>query len=516
MKVGTFLCSLLCVMGLTAGLSGGADVSSDPTDVRAAVEEEMDSRRLAEIAEMMHGDRQAVMMLIREQPEVVHLKDKADRSLLHYAIAKANDDAVALELIARGADVNAATAIVGWTPLHVAAALESPRLVSALLTHGADVNAQTRVGAWTPLTVAEEAMAWKVDSAETVETVNAVKAVALLRDAGGKSLYDPATMPPVLGAYDDVRVFIPWFLSVDADFVQGSFTAVGANERLVFEPIGFSPETENYMTAVGLIDKDGRLHVQWIDRYPFFHDLCVDPLTGLHHAIFTASYGGSGNVPSFLYMYYDPDTGTLTEGFSESVPDSNEPPKLGGVKGGQCRWRALHAEHNVVRDLLGVLRVTGHVDQPVIGDSWTPLSTHVIPSSVVASSLASLRELDHLVSVRDASVPGEGPEADDERMILESPRWKILVVMVETMHLYSSGEPPFYGYGDGVVLVQDKTRGEWRSIFDCGDVSFRGLHDHTLSFDTGETGCYSDYYQSCSFCSATINLLTNEVKKGRG
>lgn len=514
MKVGTFLCSFLCVTGLTAGLSGGADVSSDPTDVRAAVEEETASRRLAEIAEMMHGDRQAVMTLIHEQPDVVHLKDKADRSLLHYAIAEATDDAVALALIARGADVNAATAIVGWTPLHVAAALNRPRLVSALLTHGADVNAQTRVGAWTPLTVAEAVMAWEVNRDETVET-NAVKAVALLREAGGKFRYDPAAMPPVLGASDDVRVFIPWVFMGDDDFVQGSFTAVGANERLVFEPIGFSPEIENYMTAVGLIDKDGRTHVQWIDRYPFFHDLCVDPLTGLHHAIFTANYGGSGSVPSFLYMYYDPDTGTLTEGFEESVPDSDEPQKPGGVKGGQCRWRELHAEHNVVRDLLGVLRVTGHVDQPVIGDSWTPLSTRVIPSSVVESSLASMRELNHLVSVRDASVPGEGPEAD-ERMILESPRWKIFVVMVEAMHLYSSGEPPFYGYGDGVVLVQDKTRGEWRSIFDCGDVSFRGLHDHTLSFDTGETGCYSDYYQSCTFCSATINLLMNEVKKGSG
>ena len=510
MKIGTFLCSLLCVTGLTAGLSGGADVSSDPTDVRAAVEEETASRRFAEIAEMMHGDRQAVMTLIHEQPEVVHLKDGADRSLLHYAIAKANDDAVALALIARGADVNAATAIVGWTPLHVAAALNRPRLVSALLTHGADVNAQTRVGAWTPLFMALQE--------------KAIEAAALLREAGGKDRLDPAAFPPVLAweYWDDGSdsiSFIPTSMTIGYgdDFVQGSFTAVGANERLVFEPMGFSPEMSDFGTAVGLIDKDGRIHVQWIsDSRHSFHDLCVDPLTGLHHAIFTQVFSGSGNVPSFLYMYYDPETGTLTEGFGESVPDSDEPPKLGGVKGDQCRWRALHAEHNVVRDLLGVLRVTGHVDQPVIGDSWTPLSTRVIPSSVVESSLASLRELDHLVSVRDASVPREGPEEDDERMILESPRWKILVVMVEAMHLYSSGEPPFYGYGDGVVLVQDKTRGEWRSIFDCGDVFSLGLHDHTLSFDTGETGCYSDYYQSCSFCSATINLLTNEVKKGSG
>lgn len=202
------------------------------------------------------------------------------------------------------------------------------------------------------------------------------------------------------------------------------------------------------------------------------------------------------------------------EGFSESVADSDEPQKLGGVKGGQCHWRELQAEHNVVRDLLGVLRVTGHVAPP--GEpGGTTLPTRVIPSSVVESSLASLRELNHLVSVRDAAVPGEGPDAD-ERMILESPRWKIIVVNVEAIHLYSGGKPPFYGYGDGVVLVQDKTRGEWRSIFDCGDVYLSDLRDHTLSFDTGETGCDSDYFQSCSVCPVAVDLLTNEVKDGRG
>ena len=46
-----------------------------------------------------------------------------------------------------------------------------------------------------------------------------------------------------------------------------------------------------------------------------------------------------------------------------------------------------------------------------------------------------------------------------------------------------------------------------------------GLHHalfHTLSFDIGETACFSDSFQPCSFCSATINLLTNEVKEGGG
>ena len=587
MKGGTCLCVVLCVMGLTAGLSGGADVSPDPTDVRAAVDEETvcppplchsresgnpekslsrpgqssagERKRGAEIVgRMMNGD----ITVIRDHPDVVHLKDAADRSVLHYAIAaKTADDAVALELIARGADVNAATALVAWTPLHVAAALNKPRVVSALLTRGADVNAQTRVGAWTPLAVAEVMAQMKSKSAETVE------AVALLRKAGGKSRYDPAAMPSVWerGFGDDggdqdkgdgsdqtyVLVFTPWenigydglvrqwpdeladafeWASIgDPGFVPGSFTAVGADERLVFEPMGTSTwgtiwgklgaderlvsdidiaETGESMTAVGLIDKDGRTHVLWVtDWFRSFHELCVDPRTGLHHAIFRQGHDGSGGVPSFLYMHYDADTGTLTEGFEESTRDDDYP-KPGGVKGGQCRWRELQAEHTIVNDLLGVLRATGPVSLSASGEPSKPepgttLPTRVIPSSVVESSLASLRELEHLVAVSaDAADSGEGLDADPEYsapMILESPRWKIIVVLLKAIYL---GD---YGYGDGVVLVQDKTRGEWRSIFDCGDISLAGLRDQTVAFRGGDR-C------DCYHCSVAVDLLTNEVK----
>ena len=539
MKGGTCLCVVLCVMGLTAGLSGGADVSPDPTDVRAAVEEETESKRPAEIVgRMMNGD----ITVIRDHPDVVHLKDAADRSVLHYAIAAENaDDAVALELIARGADVNAATALVAWTPLHFAAALNKPRVVSALLTRGADVNAQTRVGAWTPLAVAEVMAQMKGKSAETVE------AVALLRKAGGKSRYDPAAMPPyavsdqnmaiVYTPWDDIvydydGLAFAWVGSDNPDFVKGSFTAVGADERLVFELMGrgtwvyvykvpmgaderlvFKPTGEVTLwsvTAVGLIDKEGRTHMPWMPDvwlYPGFRELCVDPLTGLHHAIFRRSDGGVSG-PSFFYMYYDPDTGRVRKGFEESTPDDPRP-KLGGVKGGQCRWRELQAEHTIVNDLLGVLRATGPVSLSASGEPSKPepgttLPTRVIPSSVVESSLARLRALEHLVAVSsDGSDPGEGLDEDPEYnapRILESPRWKIIVVAWLRYPGYGDG-----GYGDGVVLVQDKTRGEWRSIFDCGDISLAGLRDQTVAFRGGDN-C------DCYHCVVAVDLLTNEVK----
>ena len=524
-------------MGLTAGLSGGAGVSPDPTDVRAAVEEETvgpppcharesgnpeksltrpgqssagERGRLEEIVEMLtNDDRQAVITVIHDHPDVVHLKDAADWSVLHYAVVQhyetgeENTDAVARALMARGADVNAATAIAGWTPLHMAAARNRPRVVSALLTHGADVNAQARVGAWTPLAVAEAMAEWEATRAERVngaETVETAETVALLREAGGKSRYDPAAMPSFipLGGFD----------IGNNDFVQGSFTAVGANERLVFEPVGFKPEMADEMTAVGLIDKDGSTRVLWVtDWLRSFRELCVDPRTGLHHAIFRQGRRGSGSVPSFLYMQYDSDTGTMTEGFEEFTPDEHYP-KLGGVKGGQCRWRELQAEHAIVNDLLGVLRATGHrslsASEPSEPEPGTTLPTRVIPSSVVESSLARLRELEHLVAVSsDAADPGEGLFEDPQYsapMILESPRWKIIVVLLKAMYL---GD---YGYGDGVVLVQDKTRGEWRSVFDCGDISLAGLRDQTVAFRGGD---YCDY---CYHCVVAVDLLTNEVK----
>ena len=63
---------------------------------------------------------------------------------------------------------------------------------------------------------------------------------------------------------------------------------------------------------------------------------------------------------------------------------------------------------------------------------------------------------------------------------VESPRWDIAVV--------SGARAGDYRYHDGVVLVRDKERGEWRSIHDCRRIDIRNVRGNTL---------FADFFDDC-------------------
>ena len=442
---------------------------------------------------------QRTAALLVEHGASVDAKDAAGWTPLHHALVGQAPHDVAGMLIDRGADAGdagAATALAGWTPLHLVAHLNDPGLVAALLARGAPVNARTRIGGWTPLHLA-------------LRQEDADEVAAMLRAAGAEDrAHDAAAFPPVYSygelVFDRSRKLrtsemyaIPSAVSGGGGRLaaQGSFTAAGARERLVFERLGFAPYLgeEEAAWAVGLIGESGAARVLWItdDRYPF-ETLCRDPLTGLHHAIFTRQYGGSGNPGDVVHMYYDPERGTLVDGLVEvaylewyedgvSSRSSASPTATG-----ECRWRAKKAAIKAWVHALDALRVGALAEWGTAGGEPIVLPTRIIPSPVVESSLDELRKMPADVAsvsnglvVRDQNLIGEWRD-EELTWTVESPRWDIVVA--------SGAKAGDYLYHDGVVLVRDKERDEWRSIHDCRGIDIRNVRGNTL---------FADFFDNC-------------------
>ena len=424
------------------------------------------------------------------------VKDVAGWTPLHYALLEHDAPRdLALMLIERGAEVGAATALAGWTPLHLAAHLGDPAVVAALLSRGAPVNARTRIGGWTPLHLARRRK-------------GAGEVAAMLRAAGAQDrAYDGAAVPPVY-SHGRPRSYLDsneLYAIPSADFgaggrlvARGSFTAVGAAERLVSESLGSAPYFGgDPARAVGLIDESGTTHLLWItdDKYPF-ETLCRDPSTGLDHAIFKRLYGGSGNPGDVVHMYYDPEKGTLVDGlvevaYAERYEDGvSRLSSASPTAGGECRWRAKKAGIEALAEALDALRVGERAEWGVAGGDPITLPTRVIPAPVAESFLGKLREtpavpasVSNGLVVRDLDPDGEWREEEPEWTV-ESPRWDIAVV--------SGAKAGDYRRHDGVVLIRDKERGEWRSIYDCRRIDIRNVRGNTL---------FADFFDNCDIDS---------------
>ena len=95
--------------------------------------------------------------------------------------------------------------------------------------------------------------------------------------------------------------------------VHGAFTTPGAKERLVFEDIGFAHHGER-MALVSLVDRAGNARpVMATDRYMEFQQVCLDPDTRTHLAVFLVHHDGSCCPGVDLaYMRYGAEASTLT------------------------------------------------------------------------------------------------------------------------------------------------------------------------------------------------------------
>ena len=284
--------------------------------------------------------------------------DAAGWTPLHYSLLWGVERTalrVANLLVEHGADVNAATAAVGWTPLHLAALLSAQEhdygpdvqeIVQTLIDRGANVNARTRLGGWTPTDLADVGDA---DGHIGLGRTDAATAVlAALQAVGGKDggcdgvphmpfyfggdLYRlwPAELAGGAGrdatngggCEHDMPLIVPsasYTLGWNKE-APGSFTAAGADERLVFEDAGIFDS--DYVQLLSLRGRQGdvRSVMAW-DSYMRYEGLCFDAETGTHTAVFTRRYPGNC-CPEIdaAYYRYDARAGTLAEVFVEDGP----------------------------------------------------------------------------------------------------------------------------------------------------------------------------------------------------
>jgi ankyrin repeat protein len=123
---GTPLARAASAAMVTLLLDAGADpLAGEPTAMEALAYE---------------GEPDAVAMLLRRRPELVHWRLRHDKTPLHIAAAGGNHR-VARLLLDAGADIHAASddgSMSGMTPLHEAGLSERPACVHLLLQRGAD------------------------------------------------------------------------------------------------------------------------------------------------------------------------------------------------------------------------------------------------------------------------------------------------------------------------------------------------------------------------------------------
>ena len=415
-----------------------------------------------------------VAALLIEYGAEVNARDDIGWTPLHYALVKGSKRPgfqTANMLLERGADVNAATAAVGWTPLHLAAHLsgvgyaygyDGPDvldIVQQLIERGADVGARTRVGAWSPARVAKASE--DRDSLESSASSQAV--LAAIQAAGGKDegCDDPRyrqrgdTTP---GCEYNQPFAVPGAVGVGGHRVAGgSFTAPGAEEALQFAGYGIV-DGGLWRRLLSLEDRQGVVRpVTTVNYSTDYKGLCLDRQTNTHAAVFTRPHGGNCcEWSDTLYYQYDADVGNLALVFVDHQADEAKQPT---GKNAECLWRAAEAERDDRRhaahtfgDALSVLRVG---ESPHWPDRNRPqplweglLPTRAVPTEVVEAQLERLRGLP----------VGRVWDADSD-----SPEWKVVVAEYNTRQ----SESPVAC--EGVVLVWNGTRQEWRSIYDCAD-----------------------------------------------
>ena len=477
-----------------------------------------------------HESTRAAALLIERGADV---NSDGGWTQLHFALLDGTDRPalqVANLLLEHGADVHAATSVMGWTPLHFAARLSRSdgvagadvlQIVQRLIERGADVNARTRVGGWTPVRVARE-------SGGAADVLAALQAAGGRDDGcddaprvpvyvGGSPFWGDSLSPPRgwerRGSAEDAECEynIPFAVPgvVDAGSwsgATGSFTTPGADEALLIESVG--PFPRDFVRLAALRDRHGAIRpVIGFDGYTDFQGLCFDAETATHTAVFTRRYDGTCCPwTDTAYYHYDADAGTLAEVFVDEgeqyAPASTDE---------ACRWRDKMPALDVYEGALDALRVgslprllaTGNdvLDAHRADSSGGlvaegvphPLASRAVPAEVVETQLERLRGLPDVARVRSPDV--------------QSPRWKVVVAEYVGVPWPEGAE-----VCKGVLLVRDGKRQEWHSIYDCAEIFAIDIHGDTLSaaLYVGASDCGTRWRGTS--CYLEVDLATRQAR----
>ena len=192
--------------------------------------------------------------------------------------------------------------------------------------------------------------------------------------------------------------------------------------------------------------------LSWTDA-AVFEGVCRDPVTGRDWAMI---YRAAGQHADLGFWSVDPETGVLELEYEEPwTVWGLEGEQLGEVVAdGACRARARQDGQALLLDAVSALRsgTWGDREEPdekqfdiPVGTS-VELSTRVIPGEEVRRWLLALS------AVRPAVVTFEGAHYADEA---SRESWTVIQVLGTRLH-----DAP------GIVLVLDRTRNEWRALYE--------------------------------------------------
>ena len=119
------------------------------------------------------------------------------------------------------------------------------------------------------------------------------------------------------------------------------------------------------------------------------------------------------------------------------------------------------------------------------------MPSRVVPTEVVESQLETLDSLD-VASVWHPDV--------------ESPRWRVAVAEIG---MRQSGSVDVC---EGVLLVRDGERQEWRSIYDCADLYDIQIHANTLFAELYSNEPYCGPPRLAHSCYLELDLTTREAR----
>ena len=478
----------------------------------------------------VHKRVEASKQLIRLGEEVNAAND-AGWTPLHVMLAASGDSEanrlaskqLAELLVRNGADVNAVTALYGWTPLHMAAALHDAEMVSLLIELGADIGTRSRIGGFRPLEVVD----WREQCLPLEERVpEGVVAALEVKEGETPDRRDAEFQVPALirGSSNYLSSNQLKTCMCREMVLSGSFTTSDAKETLAFVAVGATVDVGSGQesainrflgTLVLFVDEEGASQpVFAFDGYlsDAWHT------TGLKGGSGTYSVGfkhTSSTATSDLFMYYHRGKGWQVDVVREATPGDEVEKPLG-----ECIWRERRASTSVYLDAVEALRVghpnpfsrkfkadeaTQEGDAMAVPEREHVLPTRVVPDAVVEGHLANIRQLRDDESKRyylDEYLHWGKPDVRHYQD--ESSRWRVLVVGSDSVFHHSSYEPC-----KGVMLVQGRTDNNWRSVFDCGRfwrVEVRGNRLHAqMEGDRYNLGGRNS-------CHLDIDLLTNQAR----
>ena len=193
--------------------------------------------------------------------------------------------------------------------------------------------------------------------------------------------------------------------------------------------------------------------LSWADG-AVFQGVCRDPVTGLDWAMV---YRAAGQHADLGFWSVNPETGALSLEYEEPwTVWGLEDEQLGEVvaEDGECRARERQAGQALLREAVSALRAGtwgdgGEPDEErfdIPDGASIQLPTRVVPDEEVR------RWLLELSGVRPPIVTFEGAHHADEA---SRDSWTVIQVLGTRLH-----DAP------GIVLVRDRTRSEWRALYD--------------------------------------------------